>query len=93
MKTITLQIGNSDDKLAQNEWSEFVSDIAALLASKQVTIFFFGCSHGAEKWQNAAWVFGTDNWTSEQIKSGVSFIRTAYRQDSAAWTEAETQFI
>lgn len=27
MKTATIQIGNSDDKLTQSEWSDFVSAI------------------------------------------------------------------
>jgi hypothetical protein len=92
MKTITLQIGNSDGKLTQGQWAAFVQEIRGLLGCLLPgQLHFFGVSAGYEEWQNAAWVFNTDE--GDWIKDHVEVIRAKYHQDSAAWTEGETSFI
>ena len=94
MKTVTLQVGNSDDKLAQMEWAAFVARIRDVFdETPYVDVHFFGCSNPTECWQNACWVFVADPGVIEQIKSELIAIRAKYRQDSVAWTEGETAFI
>lgn len=102
MKTITLQIGNSDDKLSQRDWSYFVNEIDHYLnvtMSRYITIHFSGSSHSYAPWQNFCWVFQKLNDEIEQyvldnIKSQiVIFAKEKYRQDSIAWTEGTTELV
>lgn len=93
MKTITLQVGNSDDKLTQKEWAAFVSEITSTLKDSRVEMHFFACSAGDAPWQNAAWVFEASAATKIEVQINVRRIRRSYRQDSAAWTEGTTTFI
>jgi hypothetical protein len=91
MKTITLQIGNTDNKLTQIEWSDFVGDIAIMLEKLDAKIHFFGGPMNWEIWQNVAWVFEAQN--DNMIFQEVKRIRRKFGQDSAAWTEGDTIFI
>ena len=92
MKTVTLQIGNSDDKLTQLEWATFIARVKDLLEETAGTVVhFFGCSYGIECWQNACWVFETEN--PIQICVEMKKLREKYKQDSVAWTEGGTAFI
>jgi hypothetical protein len=94
MKTVTLQIGNSDDKLTQLKWSNFVSCVDKLLSDAySVTRHFTACSPGDEMWQNACWVFTIHPNEIDEIKRELTVIRAKYEQDSAAWTEGETEFV
>lgn len=94
MKTITVQIGNSDDKLTQKGWSYFVKEIASALEEREITVHFFGTSPGNDEWQNACWVFNhEDNAKLTGLKWEIKRIRKKYMQDSVAWTEGETRFI
>lgn len=91
MSTLIIQIGNSDDKLSQKEWSEYISDVANVLYNWS-TIHFFGTSIGTAPWQNACWVV-EPNVTAE-IQKRLTVIRKTYKQDSIAFTVAtKTEFI
>lgn len=92
MKTITLQVSNTDNKLTQQEWSDFVSLINNILGNSiSITLHFFGGSSTWVSCQNCCWVFDTED--GDYIKEKVTEIRGCYKQDSAAWTEGDTQFI
>lgn len=93
MKTVTLQIGNSDNKLTQQEWSSFVSEIQQQIDKYAETVFFFGGSPNWSPWQNVSWVFIVDPTYAVEIIFEIKGIRERYRQDSAAWTEGSTLFI
>ena len=102
MKTITLQIGNSDNKLTQQEWSRFVRDVNQYLNGtmcKYITIHFSGGSHSYAPWQNYCWVFqkiNTDieDYVLDTIKNQIAkFAKEEYKQDSIAWTEGVTEFV
>lgn len=56
MDTITIQIGNSDNKLSQMEWSAFIKDVVEVVESLASVVHFYGTSLGDAPWQNAAWV-------------------------------------
>lgn len=92
MKTVTLQVGNTDDKLRQAKWSQFVEIIGAA-----VEIFgkvhFSGGSDWYKPWQNACWVFEIEDDKIEPLKTDIARIRGLFEQTSAAWTEGETLFI
>lgn len=91
--TYTLQIGNSDDKLTQKEWSEFVEAVNDLVKKFARKIWFFGAPPNFAEWQNAAWVFAADNEDAGYIRHKVGIIRAMYQQDSVAWTVGETALV
>lgn len=98
MQTITIQIGNTDDKLKQDEWSDFVGDIHMILEMMKerglIDIHFYGSSLPFEWWQNAAWVItASDDKHIEFLRSRITEIRKRYQQESAAWTRGFTEFI
>lgn len=94
MKTICVQIGNSDDKLTQKEWSSFVTFVNMEIQKNFAEhVHFFGLSSGAEKWQNASWVFECDEKNINGLKAVLIYWRENFKQDSIAWLEGETKFI
>lgn len=94
MKTLTIQIGNSDDKLTQKEWSQFVKEIKYLLSCFATETYFFGGAATYDSWQNVCWVIGCgENTDFEKLKWELKQIREKYKQDSVAVTWGSTDFI
>lgn len=91
MKTVTLQIGNSDDKLSQKEWNHFVKEVQCLIEKHTREQHFFGGSPNWYPWQNVAWVFVCDNL--QPLKDALESTRKIFKQESVAWTVGETEFI
>lgn len=54
-RTVVVSIGNSDNKLTQAEWHEFVQSVDVVLAKCVRRTHFRGFSPGEAPWQNAAW--------------------------------------
>ncbi len=92
-RTITIQIGNSDDKLSQSEWASFVMMMRTQILDHCDSVHFFGAPANWEAWQNVAWVFTCDYKKVSSLKTAVATVRAEFHQDSVAWTEGETQFI
>ncbi len=89
--TVTIQIGNSDDKLSQAEWSEFVAQVRAAIMDQCNGVHFAGGSSNWERWQNFTWVIEiTEVKRLQQMLRG---LREHFRQDSVAWTEGKTHFL
>lgn len=93
MKTITLSIGNSDNKLTQEEWAAFVKEIQSTIDDFATAIYFFGGPANWEPFQNVSWVFELGPFNVSAMKDRVSRIRKKYRQDSLAWVEGVTEFV
>ena len=93
MRTIVIQIGNSDDKLTQRMWSSFVADVDAVVQASAAAIHFFGAPPNYTEWQNVAWIFVIEERSVEQLKREVACIRQNFLQDSVAWLEGEAVFI
>jgi hypothetical protein len=93
MKTITVQIGNSDDKLTQKEWCDFARSIDDLIRTHASQVHFSGASHSLAWWQNAAWVFEMEEVCIEWFKQRLAIVRGQYKQESLAWTEGSTSLI
>lgn len=92
-RTVVIQIGNSDDKLTQKEWSAFVYAIRLKLAATVGIVHFFGTSDGHDSWQNACWVMEVPLSKIKILKSRLSRIGKKYKQDSIAFLEGITEFI
>jgi hypothetical protein len=90
--TVTIQIGNSDDKLTQQEWSGFVSDMRINVTSYG-EVHFDGGNDNDARWQNYCWVVNVPCEQLENFKTEVAFFGRAHRQTSIAFTVGETFFV
>lgn len=93
MKTITIIAGNSDNKLKQVEWSDFVADLAKAIARHASAIHFSGGPDTVSHYQNFAFVVQIPPWAAKQIKRDVARVRAQHGQDSVAWIEGVTKFV
>lgn len=92
MKTITIQIGNSDDKLTQMEWARFYADTNHEIQSRAYRVHFAAPSPAQAAWQNACWVIAISEAAAKDLKAALTGTRKQFSQDSIAWTEGMTEF-
>jgi len=92
MKTVVVQIGNSDDKLKQSEWSQFFEDMARAMDSGN-QVHFSGTSRGDAPWQNACFVSEFPEESLPGLINWVSAIGKMWHQDSVAITIGDTKFV
>ena len=93
MSTVYVSIGNSDDKLSQEEWSRFVNQVDSLVGIGAVQIYGRWLSRGDDRWQNACWCFQPFSNRIDSIKRTLTRYAEEFKQDSIAWAEAETEFL
>ncbi len=93
MTTIIIQIGNSDDKLSQAQWSHFFKRVDNAVRRRSHQVHFSGASDPSQEWQNAAWVMEIDEEKSLHLWDDMKVIREMFNQDSIAWTEGKTIFV
>lgn len=90
---MTIQIGNSDDKLTQAEWARFVAGMRNILSHNLFQIHFFGGSPNWEIWQNACWVVEMPATLTVETKGLITKLRKEFKQDSVAVTCGDTHFV
>jgi len=96
MATIVIQIGNSDDKLTQYKWAQFVEFVNDNIKALGWVVHFSGGSSADKFWQNYCWVCESDRCearTFEQIHLQLSQAVKEFKQDSIALTIGNTEFI
>lgn len=93
MKTVCIQIGNSDDKLSQYQWSSFVSRVRLGIAEHATDIYFQGGAPNDARWQNYCFVFSVEDEKLSKLREYCTYIRGKYKQESVAYLEGETEFI
>lgn len=95
MKTVTLQIGNSDDKLSQQEWSNFICMVDETITMFRGNLHFSGGSAADKPWQNYCFVFELDEdiLVTKSFQHQLKDIREKYKQDSIAWLEGNNLFV
>jgi hypothetical protein len=93
--TYTVGIGNSDDKLSQDRWSEFVDGLGQVLAELNVDIHFFGFSNPASSWQSCSAVFNAEatREVNDDIRGRLAVLAREFGQDSIALTVGTTTFV
>jgi hypothetical protein len=91
--TVYVSIGNSDDKLTQREWSEFVGDVDDAVCLFADTIHGSWYSLPNKAWQNACWAFEVNPVRACALKDQLARLADRYRQDSIAYAFASPQFI
>lgn len=93
MKTIVVQIGNSDNKLRQADWARFVQRVGGIIREHSGTIHFFGGPENWAAWQKVCWVFDCEEARLGNFKIRIAETRKEFLQDSAAVTIGETEFV
>lgn len=89
---ISVMAGNSDNKLTQKEWSNFVGELSNFLSGWQVARHFSGGSEVYAPWQNMCFVIEV-NSVEQVMLDGLKGIREKYRQDSVCVLFGEAQFV
>lgn len=93
---VYISIGNSDDKLTQRSWSQFVEVVQSALdgtvAAGHATVHGSWRSPSDAPWQNACWCveFPPDRFAVEPLRELLTGLTSDYRQDSIAWAEVKT---
>lgn len=97
---IVIAIGNGDNRLTQQEWSDFWIDchdhIDGIANYAGVELHGVWVSPSTAPWQNAAWALSFDDDMlvhSRQLKLDLMQVLRKYRQDSMAWTTGCTELI
>ncbi|QDT41032.1 hypothetical protein Pan241w_10910 [Gimesia alba] len=81
---VVIQIGNSDDKLTQKEWSQFVAKLSEILEAYCLPIHFSGTSFSGDPWQNACWVMELPLIERSNVAGDLEKLASEFRQDSIA---------
>ena len=93
METVTIQIGNSDNKLTQAKWAELIRDVRLVLGNHCGQIHFDGGSRFDSQWQNACFVAEIYEIDKKGLLESLSRWAILYNQDSIAVTFGTTEFI
>lgn len=94
MATATVCIGNSDDKLTQKRWSDYVSRVNEVIRTLSPQIFFQGYSDPRAPWQNACWVFQSiDVHDRDRIVTVLARLARIYDQEAIAFVVGDTFMI
>lgn len=91
--TIWVSIGNSDDKLKQGLWAEFVSNVDTVIRTSAEKIWAETHSVPNAPYQNAHWCFEVNVAAKPLIREKLAMLASYYSQDSIAWLEGESEFI
>jgi hypothetical protein len=93
VKTVTIQIGNSDDKLQQKQWSDFVYETKFAVECFCEKIHFTGGAESWAPWQNFAVICVVEDDSITLLQRRLAQIRAEYKQDSLAFTVGETVMV
>jgi hypothetical protein len=94
MITVYVSVGNSDDKLSQEQWSGFVQQVRIALSQRARETHGEWYSLPDQPYQNACFCVVFADADVPLVKQELTKLREAWGQDSAAWAEVRvTQFI
>ena len=100
MTTIYVAIGNSDNRLTQQQWSGYHDAVDTSIRERvshyNETIYGAWVSPSAAPFQNACWAFSLppeNRVAREALRDRLRILAAAFRQDSIAWSEAEVEFL
>ena len=92
-KTVVVQIGNSDNRLAQSSWGHFCHATRNAVAKHCFEMHFSGGSDYDAPWQNACFVGEIDEEKVDELRKELKTIRASYGQESVAMICGETEFV
>lgn len=92
--TVYVSIGNSDDKLSQREWSEYVEDFCTVMEKYAEATYGVWFSGPESRFQNACVAIAVLGDDIAALRADLLDTRETYDQDSIAWAVApKTEFI
>jgi hypothetical protein len=92
--TVHVSIGNSDNKLTQQEWSQFVTRTSAVVDRFAVQLYGWYFSLPDAPWQNAMCQVLVKINDLPDMRAQLTELRRQFKQDSVAWAEtARTEFL
>lgn len=90
--TVYASIGNSDDKLSQAEWSNYLHSFRECMGKFATQVYGDWTSEPSSSYQNACIAIATE--TPLTLKAALASLRAEYRQESIAWAVVpDTEFI
>ena len=92
---VYVSIGNSDDSLTQEKWSEFTHRVEQDLSISAKNMHGRWFSQPNSPWQNACWCIelSDDEEIIDELQERLGILAGRYSQNSIAWAEAEITFI
>ena len=93
MTTVSVLIGNSDNKLTQLRWSEFVSQLDAIIYLYCRKVHFIGCTDSSSRYQTHCIVFEIAPRNLDDLKQDLLDLRDEFKQDSIAVVVGKTELI
>jgi hypothetical protein len=82
--SVAVLIGNSDDRLGQAQWAQYVSDVGVLFRVACFKVHFEGFPAADGPWQNACWVGEIEHDKLPELRDELRKARTRHNQDAAA---------
>lgn len=93
MKTYVIQIENSDNKLTQKDWAEYIIAAKLVVRGFSDAVHFIGYSSPTAELQNAAFVFSLMDSRLAMFTIKLKELCMCYRQSSIAIMVGETKYI
>jgi hypothetical protein len=90
MTAICIQIGNTDNKLTQQEWSEYCRAVREVCEAHG-DVHFAGGSPTDAAWQNYCVCVETD--VPYTLNILIAKRRATHQQESVAWLQGVTEFV
>jgi hypothetical protein len=91
--TVYVSIGNSDDKLTQKEWADYLFEVDHSVMGHAAEVHGQWFSSPRSPFQNAGWCFEIGPEAAGSLRRSLARHAGRFRQDSIAWAEAQTTFI
>lgn len=88
VRYVYVSIGNSDDVLTQQAWSNFCLDVSSLLFRYATARHGEWFSSPQSPWQNACWCVEIPEDHVDLVRSVLAGHAGTYRQRAIAWSEA-----
>lgn len=77
-----ISVGNSDNKLSQQEFSIYVNQVDSIIDKYSIQKHFFGGSNTYDAWQNVTWVIELEEINLGNLEVRLNFTRRYFKQDS-----------
>jgi hypothetical protein len=93
MQTVTIQIGNSDNKLTQKQWSDFIRETRSVVGRHCGQVHFDGGASFDSPWQNVCFVADIQEVDKQRLCDALGDVRSKFYQNSAAVTFGYTKMV
>lgn len=95
MSTVYVSVGNSDDKLSQQDWAQFVRTVFRFVANEAHHVHGEWFSVPDSRYQNACICVEFDpDAHLDAVREGLALIAEQYEKDAIAWAVAvSTQMV